>query len=678
MSMKIGELIDNIIEYRSNGNSAIAEMTKSKLILKGIKSDDYELKCCDAPEIVEKLIEIRDNWNCENIEDDTSSFITAFSRKKTPGEVVLDIQSQMNRSNIKVLIYFAAPSHDQENLSRLMTKGFDGSVVFGCSSAGEKVDDKLLTDSVVALGLTSKIVADAKVEVIENLNNGINIHPVFNSFSRYFNESTYTMDIEQYVGITLIDGLSKKEERVMDEIGNATNVRFVGGSAADYLKFEETLVYANGKCYSDSAIVALIKLQKNASFNIINTQSFYTTNAVLVANKVDEESRQVIEFNNQPAANAYADALGISPYEIEQQFFTHPVGLVINEDNILVRSPRHKVDSKLEFSANILEGMEVSVLEPGDIVQGTKDVVTNIQKELGDRLAGIISFDCIYRRLEIDSKQLVNEYGAIFKDIPSIGLCAYGEVNIGFMNQTSTMLILEYESNTPCEAKTELTDNNETLKLNEENKKLKIKIDILEKRLEQATEELKIFNSLLEDEINKRTKKEKKIAYLSYHDELTGLYNRRYIEKYMSKDDNKDNLPISIIVGDVNNLKIMNETLGNGAGDKLLKEVAKTLKSACRQGDIIARFGGDEFIILLPRTPYKGAERVVQRIKELSENKTIEGHPVSVSLGWATKEISDEKIIERFNEAEKKMYINKSQKKIQGWYCEVIRDVYIL
>ena len=61
MSMKIGELIDNIIEYRSNGNSAIAEMTKSKLILKGIKSDDYELKCCDAPEIVEKLIEIRDN-----------------------------------------------------------------------------------------------------------------------------------------------------------------------------------------------------------------------------------------------------------------------------------------------------------------------------------------------------------------------------------------------------------------------------------------------------------------------------------------------------------------------------------------------------------------------------------------------------------------------------------------
>lgn len=369
MSMKIGELIDNIIENRSNGNPAIAEMTKSKLIIKGINSDDYELKCSDAPEIVEKLIEIRDNWNYESIEDDASHFITAFSRKRTPGEVVLDIQGQMNRSNIKVLIYFAAPSYDQENLSRLMEKGFDGSVVFGCSSAGEKVNDKLMTESVVALGLTSKIVSDAKVEVIESLNNDINIHPVFNSFSRYFNENTYTMDIEQYVGITLIDGLSKKEERVMDEIGNATNVRFVGGSAADYLKFEETLVYANGKCYSDSAIVALVKLQQNASFNIINTQSFYTTNAVLVANKVDEESRQVIEFNNQPAANAYADALGISPYEIEQQFFAHPVGLVINEDNILVRSPRHKIDFKIEFSANILEGMEISVLEPGDIVQ---------------------------------------------------------------------------------------------------------------------------------------------------------------------------------------------------------------------------------------------------------------------------------------------------------------------
>lgn len=144
MSVKIGELINTIIEDRANGNSAIAEMTKAKLILKGINSDQFDLECSDAPEILEKLIEFKDYWNYTTFQEDDSSFITAFSQKKTPGEAVLDIQGQLQNSHIEVLIYFAAPSYDQENLSRLMEKAFDKCLVFGCSSAGEKADEKLM------------------------------------------------------------------------------------------------------------------------------------------------------------------------------------------------------------------------------------------------------------------------------------------------------------------------------------------------------------------------------------------------------------------------------------------------------------------------------------------------------------------------------------------------------
>lgn len=125
----------------------------------------------------------------------------------------------------------------------------------------------------------------------------------------------------------------KKEEKVIDEIGNLTNIRFVGGSAGDYLKFEQTLVYANGKCYDDLAAIALLKLQDNVGFRVINTQSFKTTDNMLYANKVDKDARQVIEFNYSPASQAYADALSLPVSEIEEQFFSHPVGLAIDEIN---------------------------------------------------------------------------------------------------------------------------------------------------------------------------------------------------------------------------------------------------------------------------------------------------------------------------------------------------------
>jgi diguanylate cyclase (GGDEF)-like protein len=82
------------------------------------------------------------------------------------------------------------------------------------------------------------------------------------------------------------------------------------------------------------------------------------------------------------------------------------------------------------------------------------------------------------------------------------------------------------------------------------------------------------------------------VEYLGYHDKLTGLYNRRFLEEEMSRLDTARNLPISLIMGDVNGLKLMNDVFGHDAGDLLLKEVAESLKTACRNGEIISRQGG--------------------------------------------------------------------------------------
>ena len=116
------------------------------------------------------------------------------------------------------------------------------------------------------MAINSNIISDAKVEVIENIKENLSVEKAFTSFEEYFNESLYTMDTTKFVGIVLIDGVSMKEEKIMDLIGNRTNVFFVGGSAGDDFKFLKTHVCANGKAYTDSAVLILLKINENAEF----------------------------------------------------------------------------------------------------------------------------------------------------------------------------------------------------------------------------------------------------------------------------------------------------------------------------------------------------------------------------------------------------------------------------
>ncbi|MHB9154567.1 MAG: sensor domain-containing diguanylate cyclase, partial [Endomicrobiales bacterium] len=115
-------------------------------------------------------------------------------------------------------------------------------------------------------------------------------------------------------------------------------------------------------------------------------------------------------------------------------------------------------------------------------------------------------------------------------------------------------------------------------------------------------------------DITERRQAERQIKYLSFHDRVTGLYNRTYFEEELRRLDTKRELPISLIMGDVNNLKLVNDAFGHREGDKLLMKIASILKASCRNEDIVARWGGDEFIILLPKTDGKTAQVIAQRI----------------------------------------------------------------
>ncbi|HOA84785.1 MAG TPA: diguanylate cyclase, partial [Bacillota bacterium] len=124
--------------------------------------------------------------------------------------------------------------------------------------------------------------------------------------------------------------------------------------------------------------------------------------------------------------------------------------------------------------------------------------------------------------------------------------------------------------------------------------------------------------------------------------------------------DTEENLPLSVIFADINGLKMTNDIFGHKSGDKLLKKAAEILKESCRENDYIARVGGDEFVILMPKTDAVAARAVIERIRQGFAHAQIEAIKCSASIGCETKTAPDQSIEVTLANAENAMYKDKT------------------
>jgi diguanylate cyclase (GGDEF)-like protein/PAS domain S-box-containing protein/putative nucleotidyltransferase with HDIG domain len=161
-------------------------------------------------------------------------------------------------------------------------------------------------------------------------------------------------------------------------------------------------------------------------------------------------------------------------------------------------------------------------------------------------------------------------------------------------------------------------------------------------------------------DVTDKKEQQKKIEQLSFRDSLTGLYNRRFFEEQLRQLDTEENLPLSIILGDVNGLKLTNDIFGHSLGDMLLEKIAKVLTRVCRADDIIARLGGDEFVLLLPKTNLQQAEKIIEKINVEFSKEDIHEIKCSISMGADTKVHIYDNIDEVLDVAEERMYLSKT------------------
>jgi len=160
-------------------------------------------------------------------------------------------------------------------------------------------------------------------------------------------------------------------------------------------------------------------------------------------------------------------------------------------------------------------------------------------------------------------------------------------------------------------------------------------------------------------DITERIERENKIEHMSYHDYLTGLHNRRYYDEHLEKLDTPEHYPLTIVMGDINGLKLVNDAFGHLEGDKLLIAAAKVINEACKPSNLISRIGGDEFLIAMPNTSFEEAEGIVEKIRLRAKKVKVNSIELSISFGADTKMNDKEDIEDVYRRAEDKMYRSK-------------------
>lgn len=376
------------------------------------------------------------------------------------------IAAGLDGHDLAAVLYFAATDFDPYVLAADMRDAFPGVRTFGCTTAGEFIDGRMLRRSVVAMGFTRDDMDLVAITGFSDIDAEPDVAPkALANLEQTANLAMRDLDFREYAGFMLVDGLASTIDHLIERVGELTDVIFTGGCAADDGRAVETLVFADGRVYSNGAVFALMKPRRG--FRAVKTQSIERTSATMVATRVDVANRIIYEFDGRPAVEAYAKAMGLDPAALAggttaagaknlsgaiatsnrlggaklelDPFIQWPLAVSVNGEPFIRSAFRAVSGGGVQMLMPPIEGVRYTVTRARDIADDMRDVVENTRRELGG-LSAVIGADCQLRTRQITTQDCGGEYGEAFDTVPTLMFSSYGEIYVGLVSQSASML----------------------------------------------------------------------------------------------------------------------------------------------------------------------------------------------------------------------------------------------
>lgn len=501
--------------------------------------------------------------------------------------------------------------------------------------------------------------------------------------------------------IQLILSINSKDELIFISSQNATSFAEIGNIQeiieGNFSNLNYRIIMSNTLDELLSELYGVENAQLIMIGNIITADGITLDPQDLLSKIFETTHLPIYTANRLQINDKYSGAVGglvVNPYQ-----HAYKAGLMVKQ--ILNGVDVHNIPVEIEplvscvFNYNMLEYFNIDerILPPESVILGKKDTSIIISQETAIG-AGIITFliIIIFLILIIQSKKLkleirksmqhqkeLNESNNKFKayiGMSPVGIFVtdshgrYIEVNpsacqmTGYteeelLNISISDFLTQEESNIGLEVFSEIKDKGFA------------KGEFRVRKKDGQEKWLGLIGTKINDnciiafctDISERKERELRIEYLSFNDSVTRINNRAFFEDELKRLDNDQYLPLSYIISDTNGLKLINDTMGHEVGDMILIETAKVLKRNIRKNDILARIGGDEFAILMPKTSNNEAQIFVEHLRSVFQKTSVDiNHqklPLSISFGCATKTTTAELFSHITKTAEGFMYTQK-------------------
>ncbi|SNR87198.1 sensor domain-containing diguanylate cyclase [Desulfurobacterium atlanticum] len=427
------------------------------------------------------------------------------------------------------------------------------------------------------------------------------------------------------------------------------NAPIVGGLASKPDDEDKTFVFSQNKILSSGIIFLALK----GDIKVKTGYAFGWTHFKKKFKITKCYKNKIYEIENRPVTDFFSHYLGKSAlYNLEVVTISFP--LMVRRNGKLVARACIGIDDdgSMIFSGNFREN-EFAYFGVGSerkIISEARKLWWEMAKFFPDRL---LLFPCMVRKAFLGKKFHLET--SLFSSIcENAGGLTFGEVltlnrKPILLNQTLTAVGLKFPSY--------------------KRKKQEIKIHVGQSSTDTNDDKIhpviiEMLVHLANTVMRELEEKNRKIKILAETDSLTGLYNRRKIferlEEEIARCERYGN-PLSVIIFDIDFFKKVNDTYGHLIGDKVLKEIAKILKSNTRKPDIAGRYGGEEFIIILPHTDTEGAIKLAEKIRKLIENHNFGiGRKITISAG-VTSYIPRDTVDSLISRADQALYKAKAE-----------------